>query len=262
MVSRGGAILDPQFNASSFVALGVGLAGLLLALLHIPRMFFDGTLSLGEAASFGVLVLVLSIGVIVCWGTALGYIIGGGLALACGALPYVQYRLGYRAVAAYAGREIAKWSKTLDFDPSNAGAHGYLAKSYVELGRFDEAVAHYLEAMRLSPHDMQVRHDYEIAMQAQRQRHGQVWLCPVCRAQNDAHVTRCFRCSSRLMRWELPAQPVLDCAALATAGVAFLCTVLALARIMSPGLAVAAIALASAIVFGLCYASGVTKDRE
>lgn len=186
------------------VAVFVLLSGLIIAFMTIPRMWLDGLLSGLEALILMGGVLGLTALILSTWG---GPIMVLGTTAYMGAiawLPYVRRLMAYRQEIWIGREEAAKWQKTIAFDPKNQGAHLFLARALVRMGRLDEALKGYEEALRLSPVDPEARKEYNQSLQLQRRLSGQPWICPACAAENRSRIRQCFRCGAYLPRLSTP----------------------------------------------------------
>lgn len=207
------------------VAAFVLLAGLTVGFLTIPRMWLDGLLSGLEAIALIATVLALTGVIISTWGSAMMVAATVVFVAVFGSLPYFRRITAYRQEMAMARADADKWQKTIAFDPKNQGAHLFLARAHVKMGRLDPALKEYEEALRLSPGDPEARKEYNRTLQLQRSLTGQPWICPACAAENRGRLRQCFRCGAYMPRVAAPPPGLLRAFA---AGVIGLTLVLAL----------------------------------
>ncbi len=195
-------------------------SGIFIAFYTLPRMFLEQALSWSEALLLGALVISAAVFLgrygLSPWGIPLVVLY---LAL-LGFLPYAQAKLRGRTAHALAQREIARWRRTIAFDPENVGAYVFLAQAYIELGDLPQALDAYQTALRLRPNDLRIRREYEKLLQQKRSENGAGWTCLICRCENSPDASRCLRCGApapRTVKKPSPLDRYVPPAALALA---------------------------------------------
>jgi hypothetical protein len=183
-------------------ALIICVTGIALGLLYVPRMLAEGLVDVYEAAVAGGALLILSAMSLLLYSTVAGQV-GAVVFVTCvGLLPYGRRLVGRRMLKRLALGDLQRWKQALEFDPRNASAHFFAAKSYRSLGRLDEAIASYEGGLSLSRGEIKAQRDYEMTVQLRRRNAGENWICAMCRAESPPERSSCFRCGTHLPQVE------------------------------------------------------------
>lgn len=190
----------PDFGAAArlaFTLVGVGLV-LGALLVTVIRLAFEGEIGFVEAAAGVLLSVGWVLSLIRTWGKSVFWLNFLILPVAVAAFWLVRQRFRVRAATVALEEDFDRWKHTAQVDPSNAGAHAYLGDAYIKVGRVDDAIAEYQEAVRLLPSDTRTRHKLDKALQQKRTAVTGLAPCPFCKEDIPAQAAVCPRCGAVL----------------------------------------------------------------
>ncbi len=178
------------------VVLLLGVVGAVVVIWSLPRMLLDGVLSGTEAALFacGMVALIAIAGALVRPCPAASASLVSLFVFGLSIIPFIRYRLRGRGLTRLGNDTIERCQRTIAFDERNTGARLMLAEAFREQGRYSEAIAAFEAVLEREEGNARARRGLDDCLNLQRASSGEVWLCHVCRAENDPEVTQCARC--------------------------------------------------------------------
>lgn len=91
--------------------------------------------------------------------------------------------------------DIRQCRVALQRDPQNAAAYSYLGRAFEQLGRLEEAVEAYQQALALAPGEYEDRHRLERLSRELAQQQAGARRCPRCQAALVAGEDECPQCT-------------------------------------------------------------------
>jgi tetratricopeptide (TPR) repeat protein len=126
-----------------------------------------------------------------------------------GATQIIAHRREQRLMQDLRDESLAKYRAVIERDPKNVAAHVFIGDAYLQMGRFEDAIAAYETAIALNPeHANRERWKLRQA-ESERDRRtvGPPRRCPECGMENTYQATDCAKCATPLVspftRWLL-----------------------------------------------------------
>lgn len=211
--------MDPgaagTFGFAVFKGAAIILAMMVMAypVYRVVSLWIDRALSPNEAVLYLTALLFLFLGIIVGWGTPVGWLMLFALIVGCLGLPFINRVADRLALRRLEDDDIRTFSDTLRRQPRNTYYHERLARIFLGRREFDLAWTHVRTALDVSPEDPGLKKLMERVETARRREEFSLKVCPKCFAENPPGTAVCQKCSfafidpSDLMRafWSPPA---------------------------------------------------------
>lgn len=180
---------------------------------RVISLWIDHSLTSSEATLYLTALLFLFLGIIIGWGTPVGWLLLIALIIGCLGLPIINGMADKLALRKIEDADIRQFSETLREQPRNTYLHERLSRIFLSRGEWDLAMAHVKQALDISPEDPGFKRLRERIETEQRRAEQRIKLCPKCFAENAAEAGACLRCGFRftdpadLLRtlWSRPA---------------------------------------------------------
>ncbi len=179
-------------------AAGIRLTALIFVVAFVGVAIFgrilEGELSGWQAVIALLFVAGLLIGVVLLWNSPLVFAlfaIAAGLA----ALWAMMLAAGERQLLHQMRlEEEQRYKAAIERDPHNAAAWSALGDLYLELRRYDNAIACYERAVQLMPTDPAEKRKLHRARQLKQEAETKGSVCPQCKATVSAFTVQCPSC--------------------------------------------------------------------
>jgi hypothetical protein len=161
---------------------------------RIIAMWLDRAIDASEAFLYLTVLLFLFLGIIVGWGTVIGWVLLAALLLGCLGLPLINQAADRIALRRMEDADIAAFSETLRRQPRNVYLRERLGRIFLQRRQYDLAWAQIKEALSAQPEDPGLKRLLERIETEHRREREHLKLCPKCSAENPDIAGACLRC--------------------------------------------------------------------
>lgn len=180
---------------------------------RVIAMWFDRSLSSGEALIYLGVDLALSLGLIVSWGTFLSWLCLLGIIFSTLGVPLLDRISDKMALRRMEDDDIRDFTATLRQQPANVYLRERLARIFFSRQQYDFALAQLDQALETVPKDPQLTRLRELIVTERRRKTERLKVCPKCMHENPLGTSSCAHCGfmfidpSDLLRafWSEPA---------------------------------------------------------
>jgi ribosomal protein L40E len=161
---------------------------------RVVSLHFDRALSANETILYLTALLFLFLGIIIGWGTPLGWMLLLALLVGCLGLPLINRLADHVALRRMEDDDIRKFAETLRSQPRNTFLHGRLARIFLSRREYELAMSHAKQARDISPQDPAFKRLVERIETEQRREELHLKVCPKCFTENPATAGACGHC--------------------------------------------------------------------
>ncbi len=191
--------------AGAFVTafeMGIRLAALVLVVAIFGAAVFgrvvEGELTGSHAAIALLFVAALLVGVVLLWDSPLVFamfLVAAGLA----ALWWLARMTAERQLLhQLRAEDEARYKAAIERDPNNAAAWSALGDLYLEMQRFDDAIACYERAIQIMPNLSEERRKLRRAQKLKEEAQRTQRYCPQCRSPLSSLAVTCPQCGEEV----------------------------------------------------------------
>ncbi|MCE5240861.1 tetratricopeptide repeat protein [bacterium] len=161
---------------------------------RVVSLYFDRALNGSETALYLVALLFLFLGIIVGWGTPLGWLLLLALLVGCMGLPVINHMADRMALRSMEDGDIKQFSEALRRQPRNTYLHDRLARIFLSRREYELALSHAKQAHEISPDDPAFKRLVERIQTEQRRVEQHLKICPKCFSETPAEAGACLQC--------------------------------------------------------------------
>jgi len=161
---------------------------------RVVGLYFDRALNANETVLYLTALLFLFLGIIVGWGSPLGWMLMAALLVGCLGLPVINRLADRIALRRMEDDDIRKFAETLQKQPRNTYLHERLARIFLGRREYELALSHAKQANEISPEDPAFKRLVERIQTEQRRDEQRLKLCPKCFAENPPGAGACLKC--------------------------------------------------------------------
>lgn len=192
--------MDPAaagtFGFAVFKGAAIVFAMMIMAypVYRVISLWLDRTLTASEAILYLTGLLFLFFGIIVGWGTGLGWLLMAALMLGCLGLPIINQLADRLALRRMEDEDIRHFAEALRRQPRNTYLHERLARIFLKRRQYEFAYAHAKEAVNIAPTDPGLKRLLERVETELRREQEHLRLCPKCYVENPDTAVVCHQC--------------------------------------------------------------------
>ena len=197
--------MDPGAAGTIGFAMAKGAAIIFALMLmaypvyRVISLHLDRALSANETVLYLTALLALFLGIIVGWGTPLGWLLMLALLVGCLGLPVINRMADRIALRRLEDGDIRQYSEALRRQPRNTFLHDRLARIFLSRREYELALSHAKQAHEISPLDPAFKRLLERVETEQRREQHHLKICPKCFAENVAEAGACLACGFRFV---------------------------------------------------------------
>jgi hypothetical protein len=166
---------------------------------RVISMWFDKALESHEAVLYVGTLLMLMLGIIVAWGTPLGWLLLISLLVCCLGLPLLNRIADRAALRRMEDEDIHKFTRSLEKQPKNTYYRERLARIFLGRKQYDVALAQMKEARAVEPLDRNLEKLEQRIQTEQRRAVERLKVCPKCSTENHQEASACVHCGFLFM---------------------------------------------------------------
>lgn len=161
---------------------------------RVVALSIDKSLNANEAILYLTALLFLFLGIIVGWGTPVGWLMLFALIVGCLGLPVINNMVDKASLRRLEDHDISSFVETLRRQPRNTYYRERLARIFLGRRDYDLAWTHAKEALDIAPEDPGLKRLMERIETERRRVELRLKICPKCFAENSAEAGACARC--------------------------------------------------------------------